>query len=281
VQIALGGAECGQGLNQKSIQVAAMELGIPVTSVYITDTSTDKCPYSSPTGGSIGSGMVCASIINACNQINAILKPIRTTNPTFTFQQVVASALQSATHLQVIGNYVCPPPQKGGFNYNTYGATVSVVQLDCLTGQIEIEQVFTVYDAGLSINPAVDLGQVQGGFIFGAGLFLTENLEYSPDGELTTDGTWTYKPFTSRDIPIQWNVSLLKNSTNPYGVLGAKASGEPPMTMACSLFLAVKAAVEACRSQTIPKSAWVALASPCTVFEAQVACAITPSMLTF
>jgi len=118
-----------------------------------------------------------------------------------------------------------------------------------LTGRIDIERADLLYDCGISVNPTIDIGQIEGGFLFGLGYYLSEQLLYDSTGTCTTDGTWEHKPPSAQDIPIDLRVSLLKNSSNPDGVLSSKAVGEPPLGVSCSVMFALQQAISSARTQ--------------------------------
>jgi xanthine dehydrogenase/oxidase len=135
-------------------------------------------------------------------------------------------------------------PQGDTFDYFVYAAACSEVELDVLTGELNILSADIVYDCGISLNPAIDIGQIEGGFVMGIGLYLQEDVVYAEaDGELLTQGTWEYKVPCSTDIPEQLKVTLLPNDRNPQGILNSKATGEPPYALAASTYLAVKHAL--------------------------------------
>lgn len=170
-----------------------------------------------------------------------------------------------------------------------------------LTGELEVLRSDILFDCGVSLNPAVDLGQVEGAFVQGLGYFTTEQVVVSAEGRLLSAGTWDYKPPSQLDIPIQFNASLLKDAPNPNGVLRSKASGEPPYALASSVFFAIRDAVGAARKQAgktgacpppppspLPRltplaagAGWFDLAQPATPATIQQACAVTVDQLTY
>jgi xanthine dehydrogenase/oxidase len=135
------------------------------------------------------------------------------------------------------------------FNYSAFGAAVTEVEIDVLTGQVQILRSDIVYDCGTTPAPLIDLGQIQGCFAsFGVGHFLTEEVVTNDDGLLTTDSTWSYKPTSSQDIPIDFRVTLRSDTVNKPGTFGSASAGEPPLFGAISIFFAVKQAVRAART---------------------------------
>jgi len=134
------------------------------------------------------------------------------------------------------------------FKYYVYAAALSVVELDVLTGQVQTLRSDIVYDCGTSLNPVIDIGQIEGAFVMGIGTWLTEEAVHDPmTGKLTTNGTWEYKPPCSKDIPLEFNVSLLKDNPNVEGILGSKATAEPPMILSNTVHFALRRCIELAR----------------------------------
>ncbi|VDI19559.1 Hypothetical predicted protein [Mytilus galloprovincialis] len=161
--------------------------------------------------------------------------------------------------------------------YNSYGVTCTEVEFDVLTGQYLINRVDLLYDCGESMNPMVDVGQVEGAFVMGLGYWLTEQVKFDPQsGRLLTDSTWEYKPPMAKDIPIDFRIQLLKNAPNPKGVLRSKAVGEPPLCMSTSALFALKRCVEAARKD-VQKDTFFPLDGPATVDKLCELCLTDPS----
>ena len=153
----------------------------------------------------------------------------------------------------------------GSACYSTFGVTCAEVELDVLTGERQINRVDILFDVGESINPMLDVGQIEGGFAMALGFFLLEETKYDPvSGENLTAGTWDYKVATSKDIPVDLRVSLLNWSPNPLGVVRAKAVGEPPMHMASAVLFALKDAIREARRH-LGNTQHFALNTPMTV----------------
>jgi xanthine dehydrogenase/oxidase len=179
-------------------------------------------------------------------------------------------------------------PQGGAvdsFSGFTYSAACSVVEVDILTGEVKVLRCDLAYDIGWSLNPALDIGQVEGGFVQGIGYVLTEDLVFQPEGtpgegQLTTTNTWRYKPPATATIPLELNTHLFPRSLaasvpdNPADVLSAKEIGEPPLVLAASVFLAVKAAIRASRTER-GLDGLFRLDAPATVQEVRRACEVT------
>jgi len=133
------------------------------------------------------------------------------------------------------------------FNYFTFGVGCSMVEVDCLTGDHQVLRTDIVMDLGESLNPAIDIGQVEGGFMQGYGLFVLEQLLHTPEGSLLTRGPGAYKIPSFNDVPAQFHVCLLRGASNPRAVYSSKAVGEPPLFLAASVFWAIKDAVRSAR----------------------------------
>ncbi|XP_028342481.1 xanthine dehydrogenase/oxidase-like [Physeter macrocephalus] len=135
------------------------------------------------------------------------------------------------------------------FHYFTYGVACSEVEIDCLTGDHKNLRTDIVMDVGSSLNPAIDIGQVEGAFVQGLGLFTLEELHYSPEGSLHTRGPSTYKIPAFGSIPTDFRVTLLRDCPNKKAIYASKAVGEPPLFLGASIFFAIKDAIRAARAQ--------------------------------
>ncbi|XP_068702018.1 xanthine dehydrogenase/oxidase-like [Montipora foliosa] len=274
VAIAHGGIEVGQGINTKAAQVAAYELKCPLEFIAIKPTAAFTNPNSSATGGSVTSELCCKTVMGCCEILNKVIDPVRQTMPTATWPELIAKCYSEG--LDLSAKFM----SKSGIPvvYNTYGVTCTEVEVDVLTGEREIIRTDILNDCGQSMNPELDVGQVEGAHMMGLGMFLSEKLIYDPQtGRNLTNGTWEYKPPCSKDIPIDFRVSLLKNAPNPLGVLRSKAVGEPPLCMACGSLFALKHAVEAARDEIGKGDDYFAMNAPCTVEDTQLACLVDPS----
>ncbi|XP_055838827.1 xanthine dehydrogenase isoform X2 [Episyrphus balteatus] len=231
VLISHGGIEIGQGLHTKMIQVASRALGVPSELIHISESSTDKVPNTSPTAASCGSDLNGMAVLEACEKINARLKYYKDQFPELTWKEWINKAYFDRVGLSATGFYKTPglgvDPVTGEtkiFNYFTNGVGVSIVEIDCLTGDHLVIQTDIVMDIGSSINPAIDIGQIEGAFIQGYGLFTMEELIYSPNGMLFSRGPGMYKLPGFGDIPGEMNVSLLTGAPNPRAVYSSKVS---------------------------------------------------------
>jgi xanthine dehydrogenase/oxidase len=135
------------------------------------------------------------------------------------------------------------------YNYYCYGAGCSEVEIDTLTGDFRVIRSDLLMDVGNSINPAIDIGQVEGAFTQGLGLFTMEECVFLKDGKMFTTGPGTYKIPTANDIPIELNVALMDRTPNPRAIFNSKAVGEPPLFLAGSVFFAIKDAIRASRDE--------------------------------
>ncbi|XP_041780050.1 xanthine dehydrogenase-like [Anopheles merus] len=273
-----GGTEMGQGLHTKMIQVAATALGIPFDRIHISETSTDKVPNTSATAASAGSDLNGTAVLNACLTIRERLEPIRKEFPDKDWNFWVSKAYFSRVSLSATGFYATPDlgydfgTNSGkAFNYYTYGAACSEVEIDCLTGDHQVIRTDVVMDLGSSINPAIDIGQIEGGFMQGYGLFTLEEMVYSPQGQVFSRGPGMYKLPGFADIPGEFNVSLLTGAPNPRAVYSSKAVGEPPLFLASSIFFAIRDAIAAARKEEKLSDDFT-LVSPATSSRIRTAC---------
>ncbi|XP_046415103.1 xanthine dehydrogenase isoform X1 [Neodiprion fabricii] len=278
VLVSHGGTEMGQGLHTKMIQVASRVLKVNPEKIHITETATDKVPNTSATAASAGSDLNGMAVMNACTQIVDRLKPIMSANPGGTWEDWINMAYMQRISLSATGFYATPDvgysfeTNSGNpFNYFTYGTACSEVEIDCLTGDHQVLRTDIVMDLGESLNPAIDVGQVEGGFIQGYGLFTLEELIYSPAGILYSRGPGAYKIPGFTDIPVEFNVSLLKGAPNPRAVYSSKAVGEPPLFLASSVFFAIKNAIESARRDA-NVTGYFRLDSPATAARIRTAC---------
>jgi xanthine dehydrogenase/oxidase len=265
VLVSHGGVEMGQGLHTKMAQVAATSLGIPVAKVFINETNTSVVANTSPTAASASADLYGGAIADACAQIMTRLAPYRAAAaPDAPWEAVVSSAYFDRCDLSAHGFFAtggltwdwARGPPGIPFNYFCYGAAVSEVELDALTGDAHVRRVDIVMDVGDSLNPAIDVGQVEGGFVQGMGWLLLEELKWGDAahawgrrGALLTSGPGTYKIPSVNDIPSDMRVSLLRGAPNGARVVASsKAVGEPPFMLALSAFFAAKEAAAAARA---------------------------------
>ncbi|XP_044158503.1 aldehyde oxidase 1-like [Bufo gargarizans] len=277
VLISHSGVELGQGLHTKIIQIASKELKIPMSYIYISGTTTVTVPNSLPTAGSIGTNICGLAVKYACETLCERLEPFVKKNPNGKWEEWVLGAFSQKVSLSATGFFrgynTEMDWEKGEGNitpYYIFGAACSEIELDCLTGGHKNLRTDMVVDAGESINPGVDIGQLEGAFVQGLGLYTIEELHYSPQGDMYTLGPDKYKIPGVRDIPSEFNVSLLASSNNPYTIYSAKGLGEISVFLGCSVFFAIKDAVDSARQERgLPM---ITLNSPMTPEKIRMAC---------
>eukprot|EP01126_Amoeba_proteus_P052945 TRINITY_DN6432_c0_g2_i5.p1 TRINITY_DN6432_c0_g2~~TRINITY_DN6432_c0_g2_i5.p1 ORF type:complete len:577 (-),score=132.37 TRINITY_DN6432_c0_g2_i5:70-1800(-) len=287
VLVSISGVEIGQGINTKVAQAVAYTLKIPIELISILNHNTTATPNVGPTGGSVTSSLCCKAASLACETLNSRLAPLRNFMKaqfaeTKTWKELIAAALKAGVVLQAQGD--CQPgpgPLSPTVAYNSYSAVVQEVMVDILTGEIQLTRTDILFDAGYSLNPAVDIGQVEGGYVMGLGLYLTEELLYNSVGQLTTTNTWEYKPLTALDGILDFRVALLANAPNPLDYLSSKLTGEPPLALSCAAVFAIQHAIRSFKKDTNQQFKDLALNSPVTVDVAQLACNVNPSLFTF
>lgn len=256
VLVSHGGTEMGQGLHTKMIQVASRALQIPPERIHIIETATDKVPNTSATAASSGSDLNGMAVLDACQKILKRLEPYKKRYPDGHWNTWIHQAWMDRVSLSATGFYSTPDigydfnKNEGvAFNYFTYGAACAEVEIDCLTGDHQVIRTDIVMDLGSSLNPAIDIGQIEGGFMQGYGLFTLEEMIYSATGTCYARGPGVYKLPGFADIPGEFNVALLKGAPNPRAVYSSKAVGEPPLFLASSIFFAIKDAITAARKE--------------------------------
>lgn len=276
-----GGTEMGQGLFVKVAQVVAEEFQVPLETIRITATSTAKVPNTSATAASSGSDLNGMAAQNAAQQVKARLGDfaaahfgcgadevvyaagmVRAGSFSGTFAEFVKKAYLARVQLSAAGFYRTPKIHfdrdigKGRpFYYFAYGAAVSEVEVDTLTGEYRVVRTDLLHDAGRSLNPAIDVGQVEGAFIQGMGWLTTEELVFAGDGSLRTHAPSTYKIPAFSDRPAIFNTRLWSRGENVEPtIFRSKAVGEPPFMLAISVFSALRMAVsEVAPSLPVPR----------------------------
>ena len=279
-----GGTEMGQGVNTKVAQVVAHALGIPLAQVRCTATDTSKVANTSATAASTGADLNGKAAQDAALQIRARLAKIaakhfgvatgdivfsdglvrpqpgapdtaeraENVENALTFAELVMKAYLARVQLWSDGYYATPGLHWDSasmtgrpFYYFSYGAAVSEVVIDTLTGEWKLLRADVLYDAGQSLNPAIDIGQVEGGFIQGMGWLTTEELCWDKNGKLTTHAPSTYKIPAVSDCPADFRVALFDNSNVEDSIHRSKAAGEPPLLLPFSVFFAIRDAIAA------------------------------------
>ena len=267
-----GGTEMGQGLFTKVAQVVAEELQIDIDRIKITASDTSKVPNASATAASSGSDLNGKAAQKAARKIRKRLRRfaaehfavaekdvifhdnrVNVGDQSVDFAELVRLAWFARTSLSATGFYRTPKINYDRstfsgrpFYYFAYGAAVTEVVVDTLTGEHRTLRVDILHDCGRSLNPAIDMGQIEGGFVQGMGWLTSEELWWSERGELGTHAPSTYKIPTSSDVPADFRVEIMESAANrEKTIFRSKAVGEPPLMLALSAFLAIRDAVAA------------------------------------
>ncbi|XP_022615697.1 aldehyde oxidase 1-like [Seriola dumerili] len=279
VLVTHGGTEMGQGIHTKMQQVASRELHIPPSKIYISETSTSTVPNTCPSAASFGTDANGMAVKNACQTLYQRLEPLRQKDPKGSWESWVRAAFFEKISLSATGFYRGPDlhmdwdkMEGQPYAYFTYGACCCEVELDSLTGDYRTVRTDIVVDIGRSVNPSVDIGQIEGAFMQGVGFYTLEELQFSPSGLLYTRGPSQYKIPAVCDVPLQFNVYLLSDSQNPHAIYSSKGIGEPVLFLGSSVFFAIKDAVAAARSESGLVGPF-SLDSPATPERACLACA--------
>ncbi|XP_063789037.1 aldehyde oxidase 1-like isoform X2 [Pseudophryne corroboree] len=278
VLVSHGGTEMGQGIHTKIAQIASRELGLPISYIHICDTNTATVPNTIASAASIGTDANGMAVKNACEKLMKRLKPIVSKTPNGTWESWIKEAFIQRISLSATGYFrgyeTYMDWEKGEgrpFAYCVFGAACAEVEVDCLTGDYKSIRADIVMDTGCTINPAIDVGQIEGAFVQGIGLYTTEELKYSPDGVLLTRGPGEYKIPSVYDIPQEFYVSLLPSSQNPYAIYSSKGIGEPAVFLGCVVYFAIKDAVSAARKERGLSNTFT-LNSPATPERIRLAC---------
>jgi xanthine dehydrogenase/oxidase len=347
VLVSHGGTEMGQGLHTKMIQVAARALGISVDRVHISESSTSSVPNASPTAASASSDMYGMAVLNACEQIAEKLAPYykkindgkneeegKKTDPEQlekwgddkSFGAAVLNAYFDRVNLSAQGFYKVPGcgydwgmPQEATasdnairgtpFNYFTFGISCSEVEIDVMTGDMRILRADVMMEMGNPINPALDVGQIEGAYVQGMGWCMMEECVWgaaptapTSDGETKSDefiqtelggegaghvwlrpgtcftrGPGTYKIPSFNDVPVDMRIYLLGDAPNNKAVHSSKAIGEPPFFTASSVFFATRNAIAAARNEHANDDSFFIVNSPLTPERIRMACGDTIS----
>jgi len=289
-----GGVEMGQGLHTKMIQVAATALGVPITSVRLAPTRTDKVPNTSATAASTGADLNGGAVKNACDQIRERMAVVaggilgfhgadvrfsggKIAAPglhgkELTFAEVAKVACMQRVQLSAAGYYRTEGLHWDAdawfgspFKYFTYGAAAAEVEVDGFTGAYRTRRVDIVQDVGDSLSPMIDIGQVEGGFVQGAGWLTLEDLRWDTSdgpgrGRLLTQAASTYKVPSFSEMPEELNVTFFERAHEDGAIYGSKAVGEPPLMLAFS----VREALRQAAGSFGPEGRMTELASPAT-----------------
>ena len=265
-----GGTEMGQGLFIKVAQVVASVFQIDHDNIRISATRTDKVPNTSATAASSGSDLNGMAAFNAANTIKERMTGVAAEifdtdadqiefrqnrvyagNESLSFAELAEQTYNRRIQLSAAGFYSTPGLHWDAkslvgnpFYYFTYGAAIAEVVVDTLTGESRVLRADILQDCGNSLNPAIDIGQIEGAFVQGQGWLTSEELVWNDKGQLLTHGPSTYKIPGSRDVPPVFNVHILEDAPNRFPtVFHSKAVGEPPLMLAISVWLAIRDAV--------------------------------------
>lgn len=290
VQVNHGGTEMGQGLHTKVAQIVADELGVPLHRVLVTASDTSKVPNASATAASSGTDLngraaqfaarhvrdnlaayVCGLDGCGAGAIRFAGGQVISPKQVRAFDDVVKEAYANRIQLWSDGFYRTPKIHYDKatltgrpFYYFSYGAACTEVVIDTLTGENRVVAVDILHDVGHSINPAIDIGQIEGGFVQGMGWLTTEQLVWNDKGYLATHAPSTYKIPATGDIPAHFRVDLWPEANREDNVGGSKAVGEPPFMLAISVYEALRNAVAAGRGAGEDSLAPVRLTAPAT-----------------
>lgn len=278
IQVNHGGTEMGQGLHTKIAQIAAHEFGVSTDKIEVTATRTDKVPNTSPTAASSGTDLNGKAVQNACRiikkrlahhfyqeiynepyddankdvltKVEFINNKVELAEHSINFADLIQQAYLARISLSAQGFYKTPKIHydretgKGRpFFYFAYGAAASEVTIDTLTGEYQVTQVDILHDVGSSLNPAIDIGQIEGGFIQGMGWLTSEELCWNHQGALTSNNLATYKIPSIGDTPARFHVALYDRANEEDSIYHSKAVGEPPFMLAISVWCALKDAI--------------------------------------
>ncbi|TVU39657.1 hypothetical protein EJB05_13088 [Eragrostis curvula] len=258
IVVEVGGIEIGQGLWTKVQQMTAFALGQLwpdgceglLERVRVLQADTLNLIQGGLTAGSTASESSCAATLQACNMLVDRLKPVmdrlQLQLGNVSWDTLISQASKENVNLSASAYWV---PGQDSNKYLNYGACISEVEIDLLTGAITILRGDLVYDCGKSLNPAVDLGQIEGSFIQGIGFFIYEEYVTNQDGLMISNSTWDYKIPSVDTIPKQFNAEVLNTGYHKYRVLSSKASGEPALVLASSVHCAVREAIRAARKE--------------------------------
>lgn len=258
IVVEVGGIELGQGLWTKVKQMAAYCLSAVqcdgadglLEKIRVIQADTLSMVQGGFTAGSTTSEASCEAVRLCCKVLVERLTPLKEKlqdqTGSVNWDFLILQANSQSVNLSASSYFV---PEFSSMRYINYGAAVTEVEVNLLTGETKILQSDIIYDCGQSMNPAVDLGQIEGAFVQGIGFFMLEEYLASSDGLVIADSTWTYKIPTIDTIPNQLNVEILNSGHHKKRVLSSKASGEPPLLLAVSVHCATRSAIKEARNQ--------------------------------
>lgn len=242
------GAEMGQGINTRMAQVAAHSLDVPLENIEVTDTQSSFIPNTPPTS-MVSTDLCGEAVLRACAKLKETLSDFQGD-----IEEQVQAAYLDGRSLTETGVYNAPrlaydyEKQQGDISYFfVWGAALSVVEIDVLSGHYRIIKSNVVQDCGKSLNPLLDIGQAEGGFLYGIGYYMTEEMIYTPKGQLISNNVSSYKIPGPADIPLDWDIELLNHDPTNSGLHNSKGIGESNVQLGLSVYFATKEAVRAAR----------------------------------
>jgi xanthine dehydrogenase/oxidase len=312
VVVTHGGVEMGQGLNTKIAQLAANTLGIPLEFIRVTGNNSDAVVNAPATAASTGYDLNGGAVEQACRTLRTRLenfcRDMEQFNPhdcikhwrynwAAEWPEIVFKAWFNRINLSAAELYKSPHyegpserrPRGNPFLYFVYSVAVTEVEIDVLTGEFTILRADLLYDPGKSPNPAVDVGQLEGGYVQGVGFATTEEVVYDEHGALVTDNIWSYKPPCSKTIPLDFRVRLhpVEEARNArealaekQAVKSSKTAGEPGLTLGLSAYFAIKRAVMDARNSLTGRDDWLTMDLPATCQRIQTCCGVQTESLT-
>jgi len=311
VVITHGGVEMGQGLNTKIGQLAANTLGIPLEFIRVTGNNSDTIVNAPATAASTGYDLNGGAVEQACRTLRQRLEEFCRNLEQFTphdciedwrlnwsdkWKEIVFRAWFNRINLSAAELYKAPHYQGNSerepighpYFYYCYSAAVTEVEVDVLTGEFVILRADLLYDPGKSPNPAIDIGQIEGGYVQGVGYVTTEETVFDEQGALVTDNIWSYKPPCSKSIPLDFRVKLrpvdetrnsLEDRAELHAVKSSKTVGEPGMTLGVTAYFAIKRAMMDARRELTGRNDWLAMDAPATCQRIQLNCGISTESL--
>jgi len=278
VAVTHGGIEMGQGINTKVAQIVAKKLDLPMDMIKIKPTNNVSNPNASFTAGSMGSEGNVAAALKACDVLMEKMAKVKADQKEeLPWDKLVEACYMAGVDLT--GHHMGHSIKDGIANYKIPTAVVCEVEIDVLTGVLQIQRVDFIEDVGVSTNPAVDIGQIEGGLIMGLGLWTCEEIKYDAEtGQLLNNDTWHYKIPGSLDIPADMRIEMYDSGTNKDLVVGSKITGETSTLGGVSVLFAIRMAVTSARSDG-GTNGWFQLDGPATAERIKMACAVKPDRL--
>ncbi|CAL8069378.1 unnamed protein product [Orchesella dallaii] len=278
VSVSHGGTEMGQGINTKVIQAVAHGLQIPMDRIKVKPSNSFVGANAFATAASIASELVVYCATKACEEIRENLLPIleKLENPTW--EKLIEQA--HAAKVNLTASYL-PTGKDDLKGYDVWVVCANEVEIDVLTGEYKILRTDLYEDVGRSLSPGIDMGQIEGGYIFGQGYWTTEKIIHDENtGKLLTNGTWDYKPPECKDIPQDFRVTLISNQrNNAEGIFGSKATGEPSTDAAFGVVLAMRNAIASARADA-GNTDWFQMSGPVTPEDIAMLCLTDTAHLT-